>query len=235
MHSIRRALTALTGAMVLTAIGALVAVPGASAKTGPLSVQSVWAGEINQNHRTVLNAATSPNGDRPHGTSAASTWGEACVFNAPDGADYGLLGTYGHVGWAFESASDGSWEYGANEGPYDWQTGNWISQTWIFTNDIQQFMLTDFASGGPFRLSGYYTTYKCTAVADPNPSAADQEAQNEYGETYVLVTQDCESQVYKVLSAYGVSWLPNDITNPGPNSWYADLTGFTAATPLPSE
>ena len=56
MQSIRRALTAITGALVLTTIGALVAVPAASAKTGPLSVQSVWIGDIHQNHRTILNS-----------------------------------------------------------------------------------------------------------------------------------------------------------------------------------
>jgi len=56
MHPIRRTLAALTGAAALAAIGALVAVPAASAKTGPLSVQSVWVGDINQNHRTVLNS-----------------------------------------------------------------------------------------------------------------------------------------------------------------------------------
>jgi hypothetical protein len=56
MHSIRRALTAISGAVALMTIGALVAAPTASAKTGPLSVQSVWVGDIHQNHRTVLNS-----------------------------------------------------------------------------------------------------------------------------------------------------------------------------------
>jgi hypothetical protein len=56
MQSIRRALMAMTGALALTTIGALVAIPAAWAKTGPLSVQSVWVGDIHQNHRTVLNS-----------------------------------------------------------------------------------------------------------------------------------------------------------------------------------
>ncbi len=56
MRSIRRALIAMTGALALTTTGALVATPAASAKTGPLSVQSVWVGDIHQNHRTVLNS-----------------------------------------------------------------------------------------------------------------------------------------------------------------------------------
>jgi hypothetical protein len=56
MQSIRRVLAAMTGALVLTTIGVLAVVPAASAKTGPLSVQSVWVGDIHQNHRTVLNS-----------------------------------------------------------------------------------------------------------------------------------------------------------------------------------
>ena len=56
MQSIRRVVAAMTGALVLTTAGALVAMPPASAKTGPLSVQSVWVGDAHQNHRTVLNS-----------------------------------------------------------------------------------------------------------------------------------------------------------------------------------
>ncbi len=56
MQSIRRVLTAAIGALALTTTGALVAMPAASAKAGPVSVQSVWVGDIHQNHRTVLNS-----------------------------------------------------------------------------------------------------------------------------------------------------------------------------------
>lgn len=56
MQSIRRVLTAVIGALTLTTIGASMAAPAASAKDGPLSVQSVWVGDIHQNHRTVLNS-----------------------------------------------------------------------------------------------------------------------------------------------------------------------------------
>jgi hypothetical protein len=56
MPFIRRVMTAVTSALALTTIAALVAVPAASAKTGPLSVQSVWVGDSHQNHRTVLNS-----------------------------------------------------------------------------------------------------------------------------------------------------------------------------------
>jgi hypothetical protein len=56
MPSIRRVTMAVISALTLTTIGALAVVPAASAKTGPLSVQSVWVGDIHQNHRTVLNS-----------------------------------------------------------------------------------------------------------------------------------------------------------------------------------
>jgi hypothetical protein len=49
-------MTAVISALALMTIGTLVGVPAASAKTGPLSVQSVWVGDIHQNHRTVLNS-----------------------------------------------------------------------------------------------------------------------------------------------------------------------------------
>jgi hypothetical protein len=56
MQSIRRVIAAMTGALALTTTGVLAVVPAASAKDGPLSVQSVWVGDIHQNHRTVLNS-----------------------------------------------------------------------------------------------------------------------------------------------------------------------------------
>jgi hypothetical protein len=56
MSSIRRALAAMAVGLALTATGALVAVPSASAKEGPLSIQSVWVGDGQQHHRTVLNS-----------------------------------------------------------------------------------------------------------------------------------------------------------------------------------
>lgn len=56
MPSIRRVTTAVISALALATTAALAVVPAASAKTGPLSVQSVWVGDIHQNHRTVLNS-----------------------------------------------------------------------------------------------------------------------------------------------------------------------------------
>ena len=56
MRSIRRVLTAMVGVLALTATGALVAVQPASAKDGPISIESAWVGDIHQSHRTVLNS-----------------------------------------------------------------------------------------------------------------------------------------------------------------------------------
>jgi len=53
MPSIRRLTTAVISALALTTAATLAVAPAASAKTGPLSVQSVWVGDIHQNHRTA--------------------------------------------------------------------------------------------------------------------------------------------------------------------------------------
>ena len=68
-----------------------------------------------------------------------------------------------------------------------------------------------------------------------NASAAQQEVSHEWHQRYIGIFQDCESQVYNVLSKYGVKALPNDILHPVPNSWYNDLTtigGFGPPTSL---
>jgi hypothetical protein len=46
----------IIGALALTVTGALVAVPAASAKEGPLSIRSVWVGDSHQKPVTALNS-----------------------------------------------------------------------------------------------------------------------------------------------------------------------------------
>ena len=159
------------------------------------------------------------------------------MFNAPSATDVGFQ--HGHVGWGFEMA-DGTWVFGANEGPANGRLGG-ISKTWTANGFTWQNMLDTFAgrgaiysAGSPYYPPGYYTTYKCTYVPAANPDAANLEAAQEGEQQFWLYNQDCESQVYNVLSKYGVSWLPYDITDPVPNSWYNALTSFTDATPLRS-
>ena len=56
MRSIWRVLTAMVGALALAGAGVLAAVQPASAKDGPISIESVWVGDSHQQHRTVLNS-----------------------------------------------------------------------------------------------------------------------------------------------------------------------------------
>jgi hypothetical protein len=56
MRSIRRELTAMVGALTLAAAGALVTAQPASAKDGPISIQSVWVGNSNLKAVTALNS-----------------------------------------------------------------------------------------------------------------------------------------------------------------------------------
>jgi hypothetical protein len=210
---------------VAVAVGACIA----AAMTGAVSASAATAPAPATYH-------ASPSGDGPYLASQHPA-GEACVFNASNGADWGTPGApYGHVGWGFEQA-DGSWEYGANEGPVN-APSDMTSNTWI-KDGTWDDMLADFAAGGAgYQPAGYYDSYECTAVAAvaANPSAADNEANNEANEQYSIPTQDCESHVYNVLSAYGVSGLPSDISYPAPNSWYSALTsdGFSQPTSLSS-
>jgi hypothetical protein len=166
----------------------------------------------------------------------AQASGEACVINAPNGAPFPIYGAFGHVGWAFE-VSPGQWEYGANEGAAEGGT----SDTWINGNpgggDSWETMLYNFTA-----IDTGYTTYRCTSVASPNPGAADDVAQAEYSTQYwsppfEIPGNDCESQVYNVLTAYGVSGLPTDGGSNYwywiPNNWYSALTGFSAPASLP--
>jgi hypothetical protein len=155
----------------------------------------------------------------------ATPSGEACVFDAPRLS----RGTVGHVGWGFK-LPDGNWEFGANEGPGKRDASN----TWAEAGGWDA-MLATFTNGGPYDSSGYYTSYECVTVPTFNATAARQEVGSEQHQLYIPIYQDCESQVYNVLSAYGVSGMPNDILTWRPNSWYHDLTtsaGFGPPTSL---
>jgi hypothetical protein len=158
--------------------------------------------------------------------SAATPAGEACVVNAPTFANF----LAGHVAWGFKLA-DGTWEFGANEGE---GRKDGVSKTWYATGS-QQVMLATFLKGGPYQKPGYYVSVECVTVPAPKAAAAKQQVRHEQGEQYHLITQDCESQAYNVLSKYGVSGLPGDIRNPTPNTWYEELrpsAGFGPPKPL---
>ena len=146
--------------------------------------------------------------------------GEACVFDAPKAFLEAKL--IGHVGWGFE-LHPGWWEFGANEGPGRGPFGA-LSRTWIKLGTWNQ-MLSTFRN---YYKLGYYKTYRCASV-DTSSSAISRAggvANREFNEIYIPGPQDCESQVYNVLTAYGVRHLPSDTAflNPlSPNVWYLQL------------
>jgi hypothetical protein len=83
---------------------------------------------------------------------------------------------------------------------------------------------------------GNYTQYRCATVPASNASAAEQEVKNDQHKLYVPVTEDCETQVDKVLNAYGVKNLPGDLRHPSPNDWFSLLNqaGFGSVTAVPA-
>jgi len=151
--------------------------------------------------------------------SLASTSGAACVFDAPKSIS--LL--VGHVGWGFE-LPNGTWNFGANDGALSSTTSDTREG-----NGSRATMLADFADAASG--ANAYTEYKCVTVRAANASAAQQEVTRERNESYsILYNRDCESQVYNVLSKYGVKNLPSDSWDRVPNNWFGwlFLAGFPA-------
>jgi hypothetical protein len=160
------------------------------------------------------------------GASPQASAGEACVINAPSTQ----MNLIGHVAWGWRLPG-GNWEFGANEGPGK----NNVSETWHATAVSQRAMLAALRKGGPYQAAGFYVSVECVTVPAPKAAAAQQQVLREQGGQYQLVLRDCESQAYNVLSAYGVSGLPDDISDPVPNNWYQDLgpsAGFSPPKPL---
>jgi hypothetical protein len=150
----------------------------------------------------------------------ASSPGEACVFNDPRL----LFGLAGHVGWGFELPG-GNWEFGANEGPKWWPLVKAdVSITAAHTGS-EATMLAWFINAGG------YTRYRCVTVPAFNASAAEQQVSHEQNELYLVPSQDCESQAYNVLNAYGVKNLPNDLLDPVPNNWFNGLSSASFGGP----
>jgi hypothetical protein len=156
-------------------------------------------------------------------SSAGSTTGAACVFNAP-ALFYGMAG---HVGWGFELAN-GNWEYGANKGPINVPRNMFSNTVWHPGSKTKML--------GWFKAEGGYTYYRCATVRNSNASAAEREVRIDQHLLYTILPpfEDCETQVYNVLNAYGVKFLPTYLLVPEPNSWFnlLYLAGFGSYTPL---
>jgi hypothetical protein len=66
----------------------------------------------------------------------------------------------------------------------------------------------------------------------PDAAGAATEVRHESHQYYAIPGQDCLSQGYNVLNKYGAADLPNDILDPVPNTWYNNLSGFSAPNRL---
>lgn len=207
--------------------------PGAIALVAPNGSFTDWAtfnnvpGPGSEMSLTWGQSGTSPSVS-PFITSAA------CVFDAPSGVAT-ILGVnfFGHVGWGIE-LPDGSWEFGANEGPGDQDS----SETWSSTGTWWQ-MLAVFKGQGQGYPAGYYTQYRCATVNTTSGgiTAAVNAAVNENNQPYVIPGQDCESEDYNILAAYAISNMPSDLLAMywiSPNNWFDNLNsaGFYATEPL---
>jgi hypothetical protein len=209
-------------------------VQGTRTYTGTISQSAAVSGTWSQTGSESPDNGTWTLAQPATAATAAGISGRACVFDAPTGvAVWRGLDIIGHVGWGFELSS-GYWEFGANEGHGSFD----VSNTWYATGTWVQ-MLSAFIQQGHHHSAGFYTQYKCASVSTSSTdiSAALATVSHEYLELYYPPGQDCESQVYSVLAAYGVTGLPSDMQRLywlSPNNWFDDLSsaGFGGAMPL---
>ena len=178
-------------------------------------------------------------------TSPPSTYtGYACMVDAPRGAEIGEgFGPFGHVGWAFQ-LPDGTWEFGANEGPLHkgqpidlsgsrtwYKTGTYDYMDAIFKNALGSLK----AGQHYYHNAGFYTDIACKDVTTNTAKvmAAENLVKKQQDEKYVLVLEDCLTDAVAVLNAYGVGGLPNQYLEPQPNVYYTDLVAAHGFTPSP--
>jgi hypothetical protein len=153
--------------------------------------------------------------------------GQACLFSAP----YGVIptgGLIGHTGWGYQDGTGSDWTFGATEGNLNplGPDNSWM-ESGTFAEMLNAFGNGTHYSKGP----GYYLQYRCTTVADSNPSAALATAQQEAANGYNLFTNNCLTKSVTILQAYNVPNLPNvPLLPPGdlPNYYFDNElpTGF---------
>lgn len=159
--------------------------------------------------------------------------GRACMINAPDGADFKLLGTYGHVGWAFLSDRvNGTWVFGADEGPSFKYLGA-PSNTWISSGNWSTLVNT-FTTAKDYHGAGYYETFRCSSSGSNNYLQAYNKALDLARNAYYVPGNDCLSNAVDILTAYGASGLgASDILHWSPNDYFNNqLSGWEPAKPL---
>lgn len=168
--------------------------------------------------------------------------GEACMFNAPDGALHA-----GHVGWGFRDGTGDNWIYGATEGggliPISGGTGaKAATKSWHESGTRSQ-MLDAFGSGvvqdQQTRAlyndgSGYYRIYRCSQITTSFPGAAmqaitDVETGGDSG--YNIAFNNCLTKALIVLGSYGFLNLRGG-ASVLPNTYFqSDLPTPTASRP----
>lgn len=164
----------------------------------------------------------------------AATPGQACLFNAPYGAEF--LQTplfFGHVGWGYQDGTGDNWVYGADEGGgVSINPGPPSSiQAWSTAGSFQQ-MLHDFGLGTHYgKGAGYYVSYKCVAVANANPAAALSAINEQYTNGYFFATNTCLTKAIAILQAYGANMAIATGAALAPNYYYNVVLAASSFSP----
>jgi hypothetical protein len=161
--------------------------------------------------------------------------GEACIFNAPTGAQIGNQ-NLGHVGWGIRVGPTNQWIYGATENPdgAPYVDVGSFDGGWHATGTAQQ-MLLDFTNAGYYHSAGYYTQYKCMLWSSSAVTAAKNEisliettgipAGARGNVLYAVAGWNCMDHANAILTAYGITGLPSPSLLWAPNAWFNALPG----------
>ncbi len=173
-------------------------------------------------------------------TSEAAVPGEACIFNAPDGA-----AGFGHVGWGFKADTGDSWTFGATEdqGASPLHLGGSgakaASSSWHNSGTYAQ-MLSAFALGvlvdgqTGTRYSdpvGYYRRYRCSLISSSFPQQATSEIADVETSGYDFLLDNCLTKAVKILTSYGFPGLSSGQVTKPDDYFLSKLPNPTASTP----
>ncbi len=139
---------------------------------------------------------------------------KAIVFGRPGGAL--IFGSpYGHVGWGFQT-DEADFSIGGVEVAHG-QTRHDLMDFWTrITNQPFHFM----SALVPFGIGTRYDVYKELTVDKFDADAATAAVMNVSKTDYALFGHNCMDDVKEVLTAYGVSALPNKL---GPAEFFAAI------------
>lgn len=173
--------------------------------------------------RVILRGATSsPSVSAQAGEDLV---GRVCMVFAPSGANFGILGKYGHVGWAYLIDRDrGSWFWGANEGPsldrFGVPSRTWRAGGLWAGGAALPSLVTSFRTAGNYHAANYYQYVRCSSGPWHNPTSAAATAAAQQQQPYRVPNNDCLSNTVDIFRAYGVPQLPSYINTPQPNVYF---------------